>query len=244
MNVTYVSALYDIYNSSKVSGRLSRDVKDLLKRGLHLIIFVDEFYYSVLDTMEKSATITIVKLSIDQLAIYNMIMGNKSLLSLPVTRSTEKDTHEYMALMNTKVEFLYRAQYLTDSKYLGWIDAGVSKMLSDKENSFVRLETAKITNIDNVLIPGCYIRYINFDDLCKSVWWVFIGTFLICNKSFISTFYNRSLQSLCKFIANRFIPWEVNVWIDILYQHPDTFEWYYSGHVDELTVFPPKYLDI
>jgi hypothetical protein len=170
-----------------------------------------------------------------------MIMANKNFLSLPLTRNPEKDTYEYMALMNTKVEFLYRATHLTDRDYIAWLDAGASKMFLTKEISFSRLETTKITNINNILIPGCYIRYIDFHDLCRSVWWLFLGTFLICKRSFVSTFYNRSLQSLCKFIANKFILWEVNIWADILYQYPDTFEWYYSGHTDEFTIFPSKY---
>ena len=242
MNITYVSALYDIYNLSKVSDRLSNDVKILLMKNLRLIMFVDDFYYDVLETMERSDTVRIIKLPIKQLAIYNMIIGNKNLLTLPSSRSPEKDTHEYMALMNTKVEFLHRAKDLATTEYLGWVDAGISKMLSNKDESFERLRVAEITGINNVLIPGCYIRHVNFYDLCDRVWWLFIGTFLICNKDFVQTFYNRSLQSMCKFVAHRFIPWEVNIWADMLYQHPDTFQWYHSEHTDSLTIFPSQYL--
>jgi hypothetical protein len=91
MNITYVSALYDIYNLSTVSDRLSNDVQILLRQKLRLIIFVDEFYNNILKSMEKSNTVTIIILPINELTIYNMIINNKELLSLPPKRTPEKD---------------------------------------------------------------------------------------------------------------------------------------------------------
>jgi hypothetical protein len=225
-----------------VADRLIADVKSLLTSKLKLIMFTDDFYYTILSRMEKADTVSLIRLPLDELHIYNMIMGNRGSLSLPAQRSDEKDTHEYLALMNTKIEFLYRVKDLVKTEYIAWIDAGASKMFSNKEECFLRLSDAKLSGMDKVLIPGCYIRGIPISDLCRSVWWIFLGTFFICNRNFVSRFYGLSLKSLTKFFIRGYVIWEVNIWADIMYDHPDTFEWYYSLHDDGLSKIPEKFL--
>jgi hypothetical protein len=86
------------------------------------------------------------------------------------------------------------------------------------------------------------MRYLNYYELQNNVWWIFIGTFFICNRNFILEFYNLSLQSMVRFLTRGYMVWEVNVWIDIMNHHPTTFEWYYSSHDDGFTKFPAQFL--
>ena len=247
MNVTYISALYNIYSGKKdaetiVSNRLLRDVGILLVQPIKLIIYVDQFYWDVLSELPKSDTVTIIHLPIEELHIYNMIVKNAEHIKLPGSRNLEKDTHEYIALMNTKVEFMYRASLLNTSEYLAWIDAGCSKMFKEPTESISRLVQCELKDISKILIPGCYMRYCNFNELQNNVWWIFLGTFFICNKNFILEFYNLSLQALVRFLIKNIMVWEVNVWIDIMNTHSSTFEWYYSNHDDGFTKFPAQFL--
>lgn len=242
MNITYVSALYDIYNARYTSQRLANDVTIMLKQKMKLILFVDKFYYDIVSKMGYSNSVTIIELPIESLHIYNMIMANKHFLHLPHVRNYEKDTYEYIALMNSKIEFLHRALNLIETEYVAWIDAGVSKMFSNKEDCFSRLTNIIVTGLDKVLIPGCYIRHISFDELCQSIWWLFLGTFFICHRNYVDKFYGLSLTTLMRFCINGYIPWEVNIWAQIMYDNSDTFEWYYSKHDDGLTHLPGKFL--
>jgi hypothetical protein len=235
MNITYVTALYNIYKGTTTTDRLTRDVQDLLRQKLNLIIFVDEFYAEIIKTTDN---IKVIVLPIEELYIYNLILTNKSSLKLPPIRNQEKDTHEYIALMNTKTEFLHRAQTLSQTDYLAWIDAGVSKMFKHKEESFTRLTNLKLTKLQTILMPGCYHYHLDFDQLCNNVWWVYLGTFFICKKSHINDFHTQCLQLITKFINKNHITWEVNIWVLL----DNTINWYYSDHNDGLTILPPEYL--
>lgn len=241
-NITYVSALYDLYGQQSVSDRLTRDVQELIRRPLPLILYLDSYYASIVAPMPKGSQVTVIVLPLVELHIYNLIVQNKHLLHLPETRTPEKDTYEYMALMNTKAELMHRAQAIASTEYIAWIDAGASKMLTDKDGSFDRLASSRLTGVPQVLIPGCYQRAISFDNLCSNVWWVFLGTFLVCHRSYLLTFYNLSLQAVGRFLIRRRVTWEVNVWIDIEQKYPGTFQWYAADHNDSWTQFPSQYL--
>ena len=125
MNVTYVSALYNIYDSSSVSTRLLNDVNIMLKQNApYFICWWFLLWYDTNNIQEwfrNDCKTTYWRFTYIQY-IY-----------LPCERSEEKDTHEYMALMNSKPEFLYRALLMIDTKYIAWIDAGVAKMFKNKD---------------------------------------------------------------------------------------------------------------
>ena len=240
-NVTYISALYNCYSATSVSERLLKDVAILLQQHLDLIIFVDEFYYQALSKLPMSTTVKLVQYQLDQSVIYNMIVANKELLHLPPHRSMEKDTHEYIALMNAKIEFLKLAQEYTTKSYVAWIDAGSSKMISTPDVSYPRLQNLQHKDGLGVFIPGCYQRSVDLPGLMHNVWWNYLGTFLVCERSAINKFYQYSIQSLVKFFTNSTVIWEVNVWIDIHQTHGDVFTWYAADHNDSFTMIPEQH---
>lgn len=240
-NVTYVSALYKCYDFS--SQRLLKDVVMLLKQDLNLIIFVDEFYHNELSKLYIAPSIRIIKHDLSKLTIYNMIMENKNLLKLPIHRNEQKDTHEYMALMNAKIEIVKLAQEYTDSPYLAWIDAGSSKMIYKPDISYEKLKKLNIKSGLDIIIPGCYLYDLKFDNLLNGVWWHYLGTFFACERHIIDTFYQYSMNSIVKFLTKSVAIWEVNVWIDICHQYPNLFKWYVADHNDSFTVIPSEYLE-
>lgn len=237
-NVTYVSVLYNIYHGLEVSARLLKDVQVLLQQDLPLIFFVDEFYYQELSKIERSSSVKIIKWDLSQSLIYNMIMENKEILQLPQQRSVTKDTYEYMALMNSKIEFIKLAATFTKSQYIGWIDAGSSKMITDPSTSYHNLRTLKLEEGLGVVIPGCYQREVELNGLLNNVWWNYLGTFFICEGRSVEKFYHYSVQALVNFFTKGYIVWEVNVWIEIARRHPGIYTWYFADHNDSFTIIP------
>lgn len=243
MNIAYVSALYNIYGKEDVSNILIKNVTFLIKSGINLIIYVDDFYEKILNDIGLSDKIKLINRPLCAFNIYNAIINSKNMLNLPSRRNQAKDTYEYIALMNTKIEFLLHAmnEVSPNISYIAWIDAGITKLFVNRDKCLSRLLKLQILNLDTVLFPGCYRRYIPFEQLCNDVYWIFLGTFFICNRSYISTFYHLSFSSIAKFFRKRCISWEVNTWIDILNENPQIFRWYYADHNDCLTNFPPEY---
>jgi len=161
MNITFVTSLYNIYNNNTVSDRLAKDVEKLLSSNIKLIIYVDSFFFDVIKNISVGDNITIIKFPLAQIDIYSSIINEKEKLSLPVKRNIEKDTCEYMALMNSKIEFLLRSMSLIDTPYIGWIDAGISKIFSNSIEIFDLISKMKIVDLDNILIPGAYQKNIS-----------------------------------------------------------------------------------
>lgn len=234
----YVTALYNIYNTPEVSTRLLKDILALINADLSLVIFVDDFYRQHLVKLPPKVIVYFLPLS--DLIIYNMILANKSYLNLPDTRYLPKDTYEYLALMNTKIEFLKIAKNITGNHDLTWIDAGISKLIKNPTIFWEKLKNLGLSdaNRNKVYIPGCYQRNLSFQQLCTSVWWVFSGSFFICGRNAIDKFYTLSLQSLSKFMIHKYIVWEVNVWADMYYQYPNFIIWYYGNHDDSIANLP------
>lgn len=240
-NVTYVTALYKIYDNN-YNNILSNNVKDLLQSGLKLIIYVDEYFHGIIKDIISSDNIKIILLPRRDLHIFNMIVANKKYIKCPTDGNPTKNTHEYAALQNSKIEFLYRSCSLIDTEYIAWIDAGVTKLFKNKSECLDRLLNLKIKNVKSVLIPGCYERAnISMEDLCSRVFWVFAGTFFIVNSDYVETFYSLTLQSLARFFLAGYTVWEVNSWIDIQKYHPEVFVWYKADHNDLLTIIPIQY---
>lgn len=241
-DIVYVSALYDIYGKSEVSDILVRNVAHLVKKRMKLVIYVDTFYAGILRDMEKAETVRVEEVPLNEWHVYKAVVESRKMIRLPERRNTTKDTYEYMGLMNTKIECLKRAAETEEAEYIAWIDAGISKLFKDKESSLNKLERLKLKNVHTGLFPGCYRKPIAFDQLCKEVYWIYLGTFFICKRSFVPQFYALSFQSIAKFFRQRYITWEVNVWIDIYNINPNLLHWYAADHNDLLTEIPPQYI--
>ena len=255
MNVTYVSCLYNIYESNTISERLSKDVQILLKQNIKLILYVDEFFFDVIKSMEMSKEIIIIKYPIFHLEIYSKIIKQKDSLTLPSNRNLEKDTCEYMALMNSKVELIHKSLSLVTTPYVGWIDAGISKIFK-MENTLSRICNLNIVGLDNILIPGSYSKKLSFEDLNKTIWWNYLGGFFICNKDIVLNFYSSCLNSINYFLEKKCMVWEVNMWVHVNNIHEahraeihmakaqahKLFEWYHGDHNDTIINIPATYL--
>lgn len=169
---------------------------------------------------------------------YNLCMNRT--VTLPDIRSDAKDTQEYMALMNTKLEFLLKTVPLLpkDTKTLAWMDCGITKIFKDMER--VRQDLNRIAhhpwNLSKMLIPGCWSQR---EVLVTSICWRFSGGFFLvptCLLHLLHTLQTAQLRILIE-LKNR-LTWEVNVWAMMEEKSPHFFQWYRGDHDDTILNVP------
>lgn len=241
MNVTYVTALFNVKKSDSISKNIFQDFKYLLSKKIPLIVYVDEYFNQMLDdhNVDIPDNVDVIIMDVSEMEIYKSIINATP--ALPPIRNLEKDTLEYMALMNSKVEFLLHSLTYCRTAYIAWIDSGIAKIFKDKNSSLSRLEKLSITELDTVVIPGAYKRDLSFEQLCNNVFWVFLGGFFVCNKNVVQKFYDLSVASVNKFLSSKRIAWEVNVWVDIHIHNPNFFIWYPADHNETIFNIPNQY---
>jgi hypothetical protein len=167
--------------------------------------------------------------------------GIDSSLQLPNRRNTEKDTHAFMALMNSKIEMLWRiAPFLSENHTLLWIDAGILKIFKNKDLVQDHLKVfQKATTPEKVLMPGCWGRGIPVSR--DSVHWRFCGGFFVVPLSLLPTLQSLSEKWIDQvYVVEQRAMWEVNVWVEMENELPELFQWYLAGHDDTIVAAPLK----
>jgi uncharacterized protein HtrL/YibB-like len=235
MNVTYVSGLYDIYSVKRFKETLAVNVKHLLNSGLNVILFVDEFFNFILQQYDIKDNIKIVLKPLSTIKIYNKIVDSDAIL--PTTDNLEKDTLNYMALINSKIELVNDAinMNMIGTEYVAWIDAGISKVLHDRAGTFKFLSEVSVPkSVETILIPGCYESTMTLQRLISGICWTFCGGFFLGNKEVVKNFHDLCEKTIDKFLDIDHIAWEVNIWTDIFTVHPGVITWYNGNHADDM----------
>lgn len=174
------------------------------------------------------------------------IQGTQMPLILPKHRDAKKDTQNFMALMNTKIEMLWRAlPFLenTEEQALMWVDAGITKIFKNHtyiQSQFETFQKAFLT--DKILIPGCWKfgRTVSRDD----VHWRFCGGIILVPVQCLTVFQTLSekwLKQICE--EEKRAVWEVNVWAEMEQEVPNLFRWYEADHNDSILAAPVKIED-
>lgn len=245
MNITWISCYYNIYNDNNFNHMLQKNIKNILDQNLNMIIYTDSSFYSFLSEYieeKKIKNIRLIILELSEMVIYQNIMNSH--IDLPHNRNQTKDTKAYMALMNSKIEFLRRSiDICQDSLFLGWIDLGISKIFKNYENTFLKLKTLNIKEtMKTILTPSPYKIDVHLDILCSQIFWLFCGGFFICNRNYIPLFYDMSWNAINVFIEKGFIVWEVNIWAYIYMLNKDVFVCYSGNHNDSILNVPDIFL--
>lgn len=154
---------------------------------------------------------------------------------LPTERNPTKDTEEFMALMNTKVEMLWRAvPYIQDATHIAWIDAGILKIVKNIDASI--FQNHQIAWPNKVTIPGCW-------NPCTPssgrICWRFCGGFFVLPTSLIDPFYKAVTSMLDAWLRAGHLVWEVNIWAALELEEPAWFAWWAADHNDTMLRVPP-----
>ena len=221
----FVSAFYPLCSPSRFE-QIVHNYR-IVSRFFHVHLFCPPGFAS---SFEFTNT-TLHEVPFEELETYKLL---SDATGLPAVHNCDKDTMNYMILMNAKTEFLQRVRNtgIEASHYI-WMDAGIGKIFKDPFSTFQTLKDRLASNTlppDHILLPGCYSEpETNYDTLISRVCWRFCGGFFTVPAALVDTFAATVLSG-CAEIKTRsgHAVWEVNVWAFVEARLP--IQWVHGDH--------------
>lgn len=252
-NVTFVTSYFKIYDSEydikkTFEKRLDCFIK-LVELDINICIFTSKEYETLFNDLSiKYKNVKLIDVcSIDDLIFTNLAKNSTEPITLPSHRSVIKDTHNYLYLMHSKIDFLKRAIDVNpfNTELFAWIDFSLPYIFQNIDHSLQLIKHHSKRNYINsfIALPGCVNCQINNDInyLKNNILWRFCGGFLIGDKNSLLNFYNITIQYFEHFlnITNNTLVWEVNYWAWL--EHKSFFSplWYNANHNDSIIYIPP-----
>lgn len=229
-----VTSFYEIYGRPGRIPQYFKWFEPLGNSGLSMIVFTEPEFVHLFDTYP--ATVRVIPLALKSLELYQI--GMKYNRDLPRHRTPEKDTQEFLSLMNTKIELLKHAAIHCDDTTLIWIDFGIFKIMKTPRKVIAKLFQLTHLSFDKIVIPGCdtYLKHGCFSDRVN---WRFCGGFFVMPRQHLATFYEHSKNVLSSFCDDPQykLTWEVNVWYIIeMCTGRNNMVWYHAGHEDTIVL--------
>ena len=234
----FVTCYYDIYNKPERIQEYREWFDDLGQSGLPFLLFADPAMMSQFEGVYPSS-VELVPLPLADCELYRMAMAYQG--ELPGNRSVEKDTKEFFALMNTKMELVYRAQQLhPEVSQFQWIDFGIMKIFKNRTRCLAKLREIQETVFEKLTIPGCWAFGRTFT--VNAIHWRFCGGFFVMPAHAVVRFMDHSrnvLRDFCNMSIYK-LTWETNVWTIIeCCAEKDNIQWYFADHNDTMILNAP-----
>jgi hypothetical protein len=225
-----VTSYYDIYNKPSLFIEYIYYFYDLAISGIPITVFTEEKYVSKFRIFGPN--ITVISIPLEDFELYRI--GSSYQGQLPSNRNYQKDTKEYLALMNTKIEIIKKAAEISEDNTFIWVDFDILKYVRNKHLITEKLHDLNSRTFDKIIIPG-------FSEVCggntNEITSHFYGTFFIMPKKFIEDFFQHSknvFTDFCKFPQYN-ICWETNIWCIIkMFAMGDSITWYWADKNDTL----------
>lgn len=249
-NISFVTAFIDIYKDGTIDNKpiewQCNQFREIASIGFPIIIFVcknTRLYIEKLKTEFENLTILEV-LTIEDTWVYKNSQTIN--LSMPYNRNTNKDTVEYMYLINSKAEFLYKAIEANPwkSTHFAWIDFSISYIFKDKERTFeyVKIIAQHTMNEKCMVVPGCWRDKISLTDkdlYMNNIVWRFCGGFLLGDTNSIKRLFELYREHFVDFLNDQQkLVWEVNFWAWLEANGYWTPRWYEADHNDSIVKIP------
>jgi hypothetical protein len=233
-----VTALYDIDGGSLSFDRYLEELSKLLSMGVPFWVYCDPAHRTRVEAcVPDGADVVVMAVPLSEFRMYSMIMQADP--ALPLSRSPGKDTLAYLALINTKLEFTFRAAVMRPKEpMLAFIDAGITHVIKDLDLAGQRLRALGRVATERALFPGIHAsQALGPEASMAAVSWRFCGGFFASPASLLP-----ELCSCCEEVVRQLldlgrISWEVNVWA-VAEQRGAPIEWYAGGHDDRLLNWP------
>lgn len=239
-----ITCYYDIYQNNQQNKERFYQYLDLFfdlgASGLPILLFTDPSLVSKFRIFPS--TVKVVGIPLHEFKLYQMAMAYTG--PLPVNRTPQKDTKEFYALMNTKMEFIKKATEYTEDPTLIWMDYGILKIVKNKERFLNKVREVNQTRFTKVTMPGCWSfgRPLHVD----SIHWRFCGGFFVTPRHLATRFYTHSECVLRDFttLPQYKLTWETNVWTVIeSCAERDNIDWYFADHNDTIVLNIQETLD-
>jgi len=226
-----VTCYYDIYDNPEGFFKYVTLFYDLGISGLPIVLFVDPSMVSKFRIFPS--TVKVIGLSLEEVETYQIAMSYTG--QLPSGRTPAKDTKEFFALMNSKVEFVKRAAVLFPCDKYIWIDFGITKILKNVERCLNKLHEVEKQIFTKITAPSCWSfgRPINVDQIN----WRFCGGVIIVPVELVDEFYAHCkgvLRDFCTMSQYK-LTWETNIWSIVeLFAMKDKIQTFFSDHNDSM----------
>ena len=222
--VIFVTALYNLNETRDDRGlnmRLAMFEK-LVATGIYLYVFIDPIYADVVHVPNG----VIVPIDFNSLDAYKLAPEGISAI-----RNENKDTREFMILMNAKIEFVKLCMDSTTATHYAWIDFSIYNVLTDPIST-ERLHNMQLREFPKqcAYFPGIWNPLVVWNHIN----WRFCGGFFLGDRETLYEMYQLHLR-LYPTIPN--LTWEVNVWA-YLEQEGMIFDWFLANHDDSILAIP------
>ena len=242
-NITFVTAFMNIYETpfqnKDVEWRF-RHFRKIAQLGIQITAFCSPDCKEVMEslTFEFPNVQVLEYIDLKDTWTYQTCTSIQD-VELPNNRNIEKDTKEYIILMNTKTEFLKKAAEadLWNSTHFAWIDFNIFhifKTESDEKYAgelLTRL-TKRSLRQTFLTMPGCWHKnHVVNEYLINDVCWRWCGGFFLGDKSSIINFHDMYELHLVEFLEKtKKIVWEVNFWAWLEKEYDMCIIWYHGDH--------------
>jgi hypothetical protein len=241
MRTLVVTAMYDVYQGTLSSLSIDARMKHLdtlLGCDVDIVLFIQpELQSSVKSTNPR---LSVVPLPLSAAPTYSLIMS-KADLSLPSSRNEEKDKLFYLALINSKIDFMAMAKrILPHFSHYVWIDGSIFKVFKDTETAKKR-----ISSLSSAVLPpnimfacGLYPPLSKGEDIwVDRVQWRFLGGVLSLPSDMLWEFVDKCRAVVADLIREKRMTWEVNVWAKVESLFDRKLEAYQADHDDSILAF-------
>ena len=162
-------------------------------------------------------------------------------IAMPNTRCVEKDTQEYMLLMNSKTEFLHRVIQNNPfgSTHFAWIDFSIFYIFRGREalcQKILRDMSQRVMAPRFITMPGCWGKEHVFEDrLMNDICWRFCGGFFVGSADLMSGFHAKFVEHFEGFLREKKrLIWEVNFWAYLELKHGLSMLWFSADHNERM----------
>jgi hypothetical protein len=227
-----VTCYYDLYGTPDGFQKYLDLFKPLGLSGIPIVLFIDSVHASHFSIFPF--TVKVIEMPLKEFELYQIAMRYDR--DLPSTRNEAKDTKEFFALMNTKVECIKKAAeaFPFVTQWM-WIDFGILKVVTYTERFINKLKELQSRPFTKMAFPGCWGFGRPFT--VESINWRFCGGFFVMPTVHIERFYQHSKNVLTDFCTNSIykLTWETNVWNLVEYfAEKDNINWYIADHNDTI----------
>jgi hypothetical protein len=162
-------------------------------------------------------------------------------IEMPNTRCVEKDTREYILLMNSKTEFLKIAveNNVWNSTHFAWIDFNIYYIFRDCEPYVLKY----LSSLSNrtfapyfLTLPGCWGKEHVYEHyLMNDICWRFCGGFFLGSADRVLEFHRCYEDYFVPFLReHKKLVWEVNFWAYLEMKHGLSVIWYPGDHNQQI----------
>jgi len=242
-SLTFVTAFMNIYETPFQNKDIEwrfQHFRKIANLGIQIVVFCSPDCKEVMENMRTEfPNIQVLEyMDLKDTWTYKTCTSIEG-VEMPNNRNVDKDTKEYIILMNAKTEFLKRAveANVWDSTHFAWIDFNLFHVFKNENDEKYAGELiyrlSKRTLRQTFLtMPGCWHKHHVVDEyLINDICWRWCGGFFLGDKQSVLAFHAMHELHLSEFLElKKKLVWEVNFWAWLEKTYNMSIIWYHGDH--------------